>query len=190
MREGQGEVIGLVLLVSGLDLFYNSYMERNLKGQFIKGTNGTTFEGFGVYSDSKGYPCIWLDGRSVRIHVFLWERVNGPKPLRHVIHHKDHDKSNYSLANLQLVTESDHRRIHAGWVQENNEWTAKPCTKCHRVLPLTSFYARVGHTPTALCKPCFNQVSAARNRTIPERRRIYNQRWYAKRKGVMPNAAT
>ena len=102
-----------------LDLFYTICMKRNQQGQFIKGTNGTVFEGFGVYPDSKSYPCIWIGNHSVRIHVLLWERANGPKPPGHVVHHRDFDKTNYCLENLELVTESDHRRIHAGWLREN-----------------------------------------------------------------------
>src|SRR3990167_11549408 len=43
-----------LLLAMGLDLLYTSSMERNPLGQFVRGTNGTVFEGFGVYQDSKG----------------------------------------------------------------------------------------------------------------------------------------
>lgn len=163
-------------------------MERNQSGQFIKGTNGNTFEGFGVWLDAKGYPCIWLDNHSVRIHVMVWERENGPKPKGFAIHHKDRDKANFALGNLELVSESDHRKIHAGWIREEQTWIAKPCNHCKRILSLEEFYPRKGHTPSALCRPCTNIVTAQHNKAVPEKRRIYNQRWYAKRKGVMPNA--
>ena len=165
-------------------------MQRNIKGQFVRGTNGRTFEGFGVWDDAKGYPCIWIDGKSVKLHVYVWERVNGSKPPRYLIHHKDFDKANFALENLESMTESNHRRVHAGWVRDTaGAWVAKPCTHCKRALPLSSFYPRKGHTPTALCRPCHNAVCSERNKTIPEKRRIYNQHWYAKRKGVMPHAS-
>jgi len=67
-------------------------MERNKKGQFIRRTNGKTFEGFGVWYDKKGYPTIWLNNKSVKIHVYVWERKNGEKPKGYDIHHKDFDK--------------------------------------------------------------------------------------------------
>jgi 3-mercaptopyruvate sulfurtransferase SseA len=72
---------------------------------------------------------------------------------------------------------------------EDGEWVSKPCSRCHAVLPLEQFYPRKGHTPSALCRPCTNIVTAAHNKTVPEKRRIYNHRWYAKRKEVMPNAS-
>lgn len=163
-------------------------MKRNLLGQFTRRTNGTLFEGFGVYLDSKGYPCIWIANRSLRVHVWLWEREHGPKPKGYVLHHRDFNKAHYSPDNLELLTESDHRRIHAGWIRENGEWVTKPCTRCAQVLPLSAFYPRKGFTPTALCKPCTNIVTAARNKTIPEKRRLYNQRWYTRRRGVRNHA--
>ncbi len=164
-------------------------MQRNpITGRFDRG-GGEEFEGFGVWRDSKGYPCIWIDSKGVRLHVYIWERANGSKPLRTHVHHKDLSKDNYTLENLQLVTGSEHRRIHAGWQRDDQgEWFAKPCTRCHAVLPLSEFYPRRGFTPSARCKPCTNIVTAAHNKMVPEKRRIYNQRWYAKRRGVMPNA--
>ena len=163
-------------------------MQRNQKGQFVKGANGHTFEGFGIWLDCKGYPCIWLNGKNIRIHVLLWERVNGSKPKGYEIHHRDFDRDHYSLDNLELLTISDHRKYHAGWIKKDGVWVSKPCTRCKKVLSLNNFYQRKGHTPSALCKPCTNIVTTAKNKTIPGKRRLYNQRWYAKRKGVMPNA--
>jgi hypothetical protein len=163
-------------------------MERNQLGQFVKGTNGNTFEGFGIWYDTKGHPCILIGGKGIRLHVYIWERVNGSKPKGYDVHHRDFDKLNYNIENLELLSYSDHRKVHAGWIRENGEWVAKPCTRCGITKPLSEFYPRKGYTPTALCKPCMNIVTSARNKTIPEKRRIYNQRWYAKRKGVMPNA--
>lgn len=157
-------------------------MLRNQKGQFVTDPNGTLFEGFGVWLDCKGYPSIWIGGKSVRIHILVWERVNGSKPKGCDIHHRDFDKGNYNLENLELLTKSDHLKIHAGWIRENGIWISKPCTRCHQILTLDNFYNRKGHTPSALCKPCTNIVTTARNKTIPEKRRIYNQRWYAKKK--------
>ena len=163
-------------------------MKRNQLGQFTKGSSGKTFEGFGVWLDRKGYPSIWIDGKSVKIHVLVWERVHGRKPKGYDVHHKDFDRGNFSLGNLQLLTKSDHAKVHAHWIQEDGEWVAKPCTKCGRVFPLSNFYVRKGYTPSPLCKPCHNLATTQRNNTIPEKRKIYNQRWYAKRKGVMQNA--
>lgn len=164
---------------------------RDNQGRFLRSSSEVKFEEFGVWFDHKGYACIWRDGKSVKVHVLVWERIHGPKPPGTELHHIDHDKGNYTIGNLELLTNSDHQRLHAGWIRENGEWTCKPCTKCKRVLALDQFYPRRGFAPHSLCKPCLNVVTTERNRQIPEKRRIYNQRWYAKKFGkeAMPNDA-
>lgn len=129
-------------------------MKRNKKGQFIKGTNGETYGGFGIWYDKKGYATIWINGKNIKLHIYIWEKANGEKPKGMQIHHKDFNKRNYNLDNLELVSQSDHFRIHAGWVRENGEWIEKPCNGCKKTLLLDKFYKRKGHTPTALCKVC------------------------------------
>lgn len=165
--------------------------DRNQHGQFVKRQTGDQFEGFAVWLDRKGYPCIWLQNRSVKVHIFVWERANGPKPQGYDIHHKDYDKSNYALDNLELLSHSDHQRIHAGWQREQGDWIAKPCSRCKVVLPLSEFYPRKGYTPTAQCRPCHNVSSAenvTRNFEMVKRRK---HEWYLRRKqqnkGVMPS---
>ncbi len=50
-------------------------MKRNQKGQFIKREHGNFFEGFAVWNDDKGYPKIWIDGKDIRVHLFVWKRA-------------------------------------------------------------------------------------------------------------------
>jgi hypothetical protein len=150
-------------------------MKRNLKGQFTRGT-GEVFEGFGVWYDSKGYPCILVGKKEVRLHVFVWERVNGEKPKGFDIHHKNGNKKDFKLENLEALSSSDHKRVHAGWVRQNGEWIAKQCNKCKRILPLDQFYPRKGKTPTALCKPCHNQKLTESHNSSPERRTVFVRR--------------
>jgi len=119
------------------------------------------FEGYAVFCDQKGYPCIWFGGKSVKVHLILWERINGPRPKGYVVHHRDFDKGNYALVNLELLSESDHRRIHAGWVRRDGEWAEKPCTGCGAMLPLGAYYQRKGYTPAPRCKPCCGVYIAA-----------------------------
>jgi len=149
-------------------------MKRNKKGQFIKGTNGSTYEGFGIWYSSKGYPIIWIDGKSIKLHIYVWEKENGSKPKGYQIHHIDNNKKNYLLENLQLVTQSDHFRIHAGWVSEDGEWTKKPCSTCKRKLSLDRFYQRKGHTPSNHCIECSksNWLKEARKKGIKQKRYI------------------
>ena len=67
-----------------------------------------TYDGFNVYFDAKGYACIWLDGKNRKVHVLEWEKHNGPKPAGHDIHHKDHDKQNNDISNLELHSIPEH----------------------------------------------------------------------------------
>lgn len=46
-------------------------------------------------------------------HRELWISVNGPIPKGHVIHHKDGNRMNNSIENLQCMSHSEHSRLHA-----------------------------------------------------------------------------
>jgi len=155
---------------------------RNKDGTFQRRSVGEMFEGFAVYLDAKGYKLIWLDGKDVKIHVYVWEKANGAKPAGHEIHHLDYDKGNYRLENLQLVSHSDHQRIHAGWIKTNGEWTHKPCTDCLNVYPLDNFYTRKGYTPTAKCKKCHCRQTERWSKKNPEKRKDIANAWYQRNK--------
>jgi len=58
---------------------------------------------FKVYYDAKGYALIWLNGKNQKIHVLLWEIYYGGKPKGHDIHHKDFNKANYDINNLDVA---------------------------------------------------------------------------------------
>ena len=48
-----------------------------------------------------------------RIHRYVWEFYNGDIPKGHHIHHIDGNKSNNDISNLQLLSASEHTRMHA-----------------------------------------------------------------------------
>jgi hypothetical protein len=59
----------------------------------------------------------WLCGkywqrRGKRLHRVVWEHHNGPIPNGYHIHHKDGDRSNNDIANLELVQGSEHLSRH------------------------------------------------------------------------------
>lgn len=70
------------------------------------------FEGHKVYMNGK-YPAIWLNGGSCHIHRLVWEKNNGKIPKCYVIHHKDENKMNWNLDNLELLNRSKHIRKHS-----------------------------------------------------------------------------
>lgn len=60
----------------------------------------------------------WFKGKRYRgrycyEHHLVWERETGlPVPEGCIIHHKDHDKHNNVIENLQLMPTGDHARLH------------------------------------------------------------------------------
>ena len=76
--------------------------ERNGKGQFVT-TNG-----------GQRYKVKQKKGIRKGEHVLIWEEYyNSSVPNGHVIHHKDLNKKNNSIENLQCVSYLEHNRIHA-----------------------------------------------------------------------------
>lgn len=59
------------------------------------------------------YPAIWLNGTNCHIHRLVWEKHNGEIPKGYVIHHKDENKMNWDLDNLELLNRSKHIREHS-----------------------------------------------------------------------------
>jgi len=130
-----------------------------------------------IWLDYKGYPCVWVDGKNVKVHVFLWENENGDKPKGKQLHHIDGNKGNYDLNNLILVSQSDHFRIHAGWKMTDNIWTHKPCTLCNKLLMLENFYKRKGLPPSAKCKNCSKKHKITSTLNMSEERKIKNREY-------------
>lgn len=77
----------------------------------------------GVISDNKGYLMVlkpdWYSGRKSSKHVFLHHVVYCSHfkmteiPRGYCIHHIDHNPYNNDIDNLQLMTLSEHTKLHA-----------------------------------------------------------------------------
>ena len=93
-----------------------------------------------IYFDKKGYPIVWVNSKNKKIHLLEWEKYNGKKPIGYDIHHKDNNKKNWAIHNLQLETKSDHQKIHAGWLRDEKGWIKKPCKDCKQLLTLLDLY--------------------------------------------------
>lgn len=81
-----------------------------------------------------------------RLHVAVWEYFNGPKPKKYHIHHKDNNKKNNDISNLQLLSSSEHGKLH--YQEKTEEEKAKikeghykncilVAAEIHREQPLT-----------------------------------------------------
>lgn len=69
----------------------------------------------GYYLSSKP-----INGRRVRLHVYMWEKENGKTPKGYHIHHADHDKRNNELSNLVLITSREHTKLHGAEMTEEH----------------------------------------------------------------------
>lgn len=80
--------------------------------QYIEGTNLAYCNGLPFRKDKKtGY---WLcSSINKRLHRYVWEQINGEIPKGYQIHHIDFNKDNNDISNLQLVSSSEHHKIHS-----------------------------------------------------------------------------
>lgn len=65
------------------------------------------FEGK-LFKIQQGYLCR---GKR-KLHRLIWEKFNGPIPKGHHIHHKDGDKLNNSIHNLECLSHAEHLSLH------------------------------------------------------------------------------
>lgn len=68
------------------------------------------YRGHKVYMDGD-YPAIYL-GRNVHLHRLVWIENHGDIPKGCVIHHKDENKLNWDIENLEMLTRSEHLKCH------------------------------------------------------------------------------
>lgn len=53
-----------------------------------------------------------VNGKRPRLHRYIWELFNGTIPKGYDVHHKDHNKDNNEIDNLELLTKREHIEKH------------------------------------------------------------------------------
>ena len=82
------------------------------------GSERESYDGYLInYSSSNGYPTIFVEGKNILLHRYVWIKHFGAIPKDYQVHHKDKNKLNFDIGNLELVKTSEHQRNHA---LENN----------------------------------------------------------------------
>lgn len=76
-------------------------------------------DGHRFYKDGRGY---WQSSKALarstgrtgtlRLHVYMWEKHNGPIPEGYEVHHIDRNPGNNDIENLRLMTAEEHRDLH------------------------------------------------------------------------------
>jgi hypothetical protein len=118
-----------------------------------------------------GYRMIRVNGRRVFEHRYVMEQhIGRPLNRREVVHHKDGNKLNNDISNLELLeSQSEHTETHRFRFASE---THKECCLCGVIKPRSDFAAGgTGGTnkdPNAgYCRPCSN----AKHREWKERRK-------------------
>ena len=122
----------------------------------LRGRKSPNAGGYG-HVTAKGYRrvTVWIGGRRRQKmeHVLVWERVNGPIPKGYELHHKNDNKLDNRVENLELVDDLTHKRIHSGCEMRDGEWW-KPCCKCKEMQPVSTCYYTRKDGISPWCKRC------------------------------------
>ena len=114
------------------------------------------------YTTSSGYHrlTIWdpktKTSRLVFAHTLIWEQAHGPIAPGWHVHHRNGDKQDNRLANLQLVDATTHKRLHSGCEMRDGVWW-KQCSICEEFEPITEehwYISPRGYPLYGRCRPC------------------------------------
>ncbi len=61
---------------------------------------------------SEGYGYIQKNGKFIYAHAYFYKREYGPTPDGHQLHHKCEVKNCVRLSHIQLLSVTDHQRVH------------------------------------------------------------------------------
>lgn len=86
--------------------------------------NYQEFNGIKFYQTKPNDYFRHIVGRtSILMHRYVWEFYNGTLPTGYEVHHIDFNKENNDISNLQAISKSEHRKIHAEALSESQrEW--------------------------------------------------------------------
>lgn len=112
-----------------------------------------------VYVNVHGYVIVQHGRHQQKLHRLVMEQALGRDLTpNEAVHHKDGNRLNNELGNLELMTRGEHSRLHHLGIPDNplNTDTHKQCPKCKQVVARAA-YRRWPSSHDGLasyCKPC------------------------------------
>ncbi len=86
------------------------------------------------YHDRRsGYWISTTTNPRLRAHQWVWFNFHGEQPKGYHVHHKNEDKSDNSIENLELISAAQHSSLH----MQCPERKRKAAENCDRIRPLT-----------------------------------------------------
>lgn len=77
------------------------------------------YEGHKVYMNGD-YPAVFIDGKNQHVHRLEWIKHHGAIPEGCIVHHKDENKTNWNIDNLELLKRSEHILMHQNNLHSDN----------------------------------------------------------------------
>lgn len=115
--------------------YQRKFCSHTCRGHHYSGENSPLYAG-GWISQS-GYRFLSVNGESIFEHRLVMEQHLGRKLLpEEIVHHRDGDKLNNALENLELTTHFAHPGMH--YPRFRSE-THKQCSICGEIKPRTEF---------------------------------------------------
>lgn len=103
---------------------------------------------------TNGYPCIYLPKHEMSVNagwiylhrLIMSEYLGRPLEPNEIVHHKDEDRWNWSIDNLELTNHSDHGKHHQRELEEI------PCDYCNEIF-------KPRNNKVRFCKPKCGQLA-------------------------------
>ena len=96
---------------------YEGLYDLRNDGLLYSHPRNTTKGGY-RYGDDNGHGYLGTilskDGvdTNVKMHILVWKTFVGPIPKGYVVHHKNHNRKDNRLENLELMSDYEHRKMH------------------------------------------------------------------------------
>src|SRR5574338_1300209 len=109
--------------------------------------------------ERRGYVILcWREPGSRKVwtkpeHVSVWEQAHGPKPDGFIVHHRNENKRDNRLANLELVSRVEHPMRHTPNVRKRRGRWERRCGVCKLWKPFADYAGRAGGRQR-YCQPC------------------------------------